>query len=189
MASWVSAGMPDVGRLQEKAVRLRCRRTVTTVSRYCSQGSSRVCTRLWENGVWPGDPVSLGLAASRLGSGEKPQLPENKKRHTFGIMREGQGTCPAVRLSVETGVPVIQYRETDWEFCRHMAAGQGRYCAAILPAREIRLWADWEKGGFGFFPTDRHSVCVMRDLLPYEKALGREKNFYTTGQSQGKIMR
>lgn len=41
------AGMPDVGRLQEEAVRITLRRTVTTVSRYCSRGSSRVCTRLW----------------------------------------------------------------------------------------------------------------------------------------------
>ena len=41
------AGMPDVGRLQEEAVRITLQEDGDNREQVLFQGSSRVCTRLW----------------------------------------------------------------------------------------------------------------------------------------------
>lgn len=89
-----------------------------------------------ENGVC--QVILLALTSSiRLDQEERNRSFQKTKETYLGIMREVAGNVSGSGLSVETGVPVIQYstgRQTGssvgvWQ------PGQGRYCTLILPAQ------------------------------------------------------
>ncbi len=148
-----------------------------------------------ENGVY--QVILSALTSSiRLDREERNRSYQNIKETYLGIMRQVAGAVSGSGLSEETGVPVVQYRETDWEFCRRMAAraGQALYADPVSP--EPRLQAGLvEKGGTASFPADRYRVCVdetyyhMKSAGDGKKAGTGKKNFYTTRQSHGKTMR
>lgn len=107
-----------------------------------------------ENGVC--QVILLALTSSiRLDQEERNRSFQKTKETYLGIMREVAGNVSGSGLSVETGVPVIQYRETDWEFCRRMAAGAGQVLYADPASPEIRLWAGLEEKGRNGFLSSR----------------------------------
>lgn len=123
--------------------------------------------------------ILLALTSSiRLDQEERNRSFQKTKETYLGIMREVAGNVSGSGLSVETGVPVIQYRETDWEFCRRMAAGAGQVLYADPASPEIRLWAGLEeKGGTASFPADRYSVCVDETYYHMKSAGEGKKEF------------
>ena len=171
------AGMPDVGRLQEEAVRIMLQEDGDNREQVLFQGIIQSVHTFVENGVC--QVILSALTSSiRLDQQERNRSFQKTKETYLGIMREVAGNVSGSGLSVETGVPVIQYRETDWEFCRRMAAGAGQVLYADPASPEIRLWAGLEeKGGTASFPADRYSVCVDETYYHMKSAGEGKKEF------------
>ena len=171
------AGMPDVGRLQEEAVRIMLQEDGDNREQVLFQGIIQSVHTFVENGVC--QVILSALTSSiRLDQEERNRSFQKTKETYLGIMREVAGNVSGSGLSVETGVPVIQYRETDWEFCRRMAAGAGQVLYADPASPEIRLWAGLEeKDGTASFPADRYSVCVDETYYHMKSAGEGKKEF------------
>ena len=171
------AGMPDVGRLQEEAVRIMLQEDGDNREQVLFHGIIQSVHTFVENGVC--QVILSALTSSiRLDQEERNRSFQKTKETYLGIMREVAGNVSGSGLSVETGVPVIQYRETDWEFCRRMAAGAGQVLYADPASPEIRLWAGLEeKGGTASFPADRYSVCVDETYYHMKSAGEGKKEF------------
>jgi len=171
------AGMPDVGRLQEEAVRIMLQEDGDNREQVLFHGIIQSVHTFVENGVC--QVILSALTSSiRLDQQERNRSFQKTKETYLGIMREVAGNVSGSGLSVETGVPVIQYRETDWEFCRRMAAGAGQVLYADPASPEIRLWAGLEeKGGTASFPADRYSVCVDETYYHMKSAGEGKKEF------------
>ena len=171
------AGMPDVGRLQEEAVRIMLQEDGDNREQVLFQGIIQSVHTFVENGVC--QVILSALTSSiRLDQQERNRSFQKTKETYLGIMREVAGNVSGSGLSVETGVPVIQYRETDWEFCRRMAAGAGQVLYADPASPEIRLWAGLEeKDGTASFPADRYSVCVDETYYHMKSAGEGKKEF------------
>lgn len=171
------AGMPDVGRLQEEAVRIMLQEDGDNREQVLFHGIIQSVHTFVENGVC--QVILSALTSSiRLDQEERNRSFQKTKETYLGIMREVAGNVSGSGLSVETGVPVIQYRETDWEFCRRMAAGAGQVLYADPASPEIRLWAGLEeKDGTASFPADRYSVCVDETYYHMKSAGEGKKEF------------
>ena len=171
------AGMPDVGRLQEEAVRIMLQEDGDNREQVLFQGIIQSVHTFVENGVC--QVILSALTSSiRLDQEERNRSFQKTKETYLGIMREVAGNVSGSGLSVETGVPVIQYRETDWEFCRRMAAGAGQVLYADPASPEIRLWAGLEeKDGTASFPAERYSVCVDETYYHMKSAGEGKKEF------------
>lgn len=79
-------------------------------------------------------------------------------KHT---MKNHQGIVSCETSAVKTGYPVIQYKETDWQFCKRMASGMGfgvfSNPISTTPHLDLGLV---EKTGNASFRTDEYKVCV-----------------------------
>lgn len=79
-------------------------------------------------------------------------------KHT---MKNHQGIVSCETPAVKTGYPVIQYKETDWQFCKRMASGMGfgvfSNPISTTPHLDLGLV---ETTGNASFRTDEYKVCV-----------------------------
>ena len=171
------ARMPDIRRLQEEAVRITVQEDGDNREQVLFRGIIQSVHTFVENGVC--QVILSALTSSiRLDQQERNRSFQKTKETYLGIMRKVAGNVSGSGLSVETGVPVIQYRETDWEFCRRMAAGAGQVLYADPASPEIRLWAGLEeKDGTASFPADRYSVCVDETYYHMKSAGEGKKEF------------
>ena len=76
-------------------------------------------------------------------------------------MKNYQGIVSCDTSAVKVGYPVIQYKETDWQFCKRMASGMGfgvfSNPTSTTPHLDLGLV---EKTENVFFRTDEYKVCV-----------------------------
>ena len=177
------AGMPDIRRLQEEAVRITVQEDGGDHERVLFWGMIQSVHTFVENGVY--QVILSALTSSiRLDREERNRSYQNIKETYLGIMRQVAGAVSGSGLSEETGVPVVQYRETDWEFCRRMAAraGQALYADPVSP--EPRLQAGLvEKGGTASFPADQYRVCVDETYY-HMKSVGDGKKEFLYYQTE-----
>lgn len=76
-------------------------------------------------------------------------------------MKNHQGIVSCETSVVKTGYPVIQYKETDWQFCRRLASGMGLgiFSNPISPNPHLDLGLV-KKTENASFRTDEYKVCV-----------------------------
>lgn len=89
---------------------------------------------------------------------------------------QGKILCdsPAVKINY----PMIQYKETDWEFCKRMAAGMGLgvFCSPTcsFPQLQIGMVKNAETVSF---KTQQYKVCVDESYYRAENNNGEKKEF------------
>ena len=144
------SGPPSAVALQEEPVRITVQGS-GEAEQLLFQGVIQDAITFYENGVCQ---VILSALTNdvKLDRKEKSRSFQDKSDTYARIMKEAAGSMDGeVRCShppVQTGHPVIQFQETDWEFCRRMASSLGLavYSDPLspVPALEVGLV---EKGG------------------------------------------
>jgi len=75
---------------------------------------------------------------------------------------------------MQTGIPVVQYEETDWEFVRRMAGGMGLGIFCDERAENPMVWMGRPQGGRkAVFSANAYKCCV-------------DECYYHNGQEMGK---
>ncbi len=102
-----------------------------------------------------------------------------------GIMRRivsgyhGEVICECP--SVQTGIPVVQYEETDWEFCLRMAGGMGYgiFCDETAERPVVRIGLP-EGGRRAELPSNAYKCRVDEDYYhgPREDGLSKTEFLY-----------
>lgn len=157
------AGLPSAVALQEEPVRITVQGS-GEAEQLLFQGVIQDAITFYENGVCQ---VILSALTNdvKLDRKEKSRSFQDKSDTYARIMKEAAGSMDGeVRCShppVQTGHPVIQFQETDWEFCRRMASSLGLavYSDPLspVPALEVGLV---EKGGGISLSSSQYRVCV-----------------------------
>jgi len=97
---------------------------------------------------------------------------------------EHHGGAKCEKPSVKTGKPVLQYKETDWEFCKRVAGcmGAGVFCspAATHPALVIGL----PEGKKVCFPMDKYICCADEDYYREWKGDGVSRQEFLYYQTE-----
>lgn len=129
-------GTPDIRKLQEDPVKITIRGSDDSKEQVLFQGVIQSVHSFMENGV---RQVILSALANtiKLDREERSRSFQNQSDTYLKIMKDVSGDVSGSGLSVETGYPVRQYKETDW--------GRGQI---VLRAPEIRLDAAQKIGQY-----------------------------------------
>ena len=134
---------------------------------------------------------------------EKSRSYQNKTDTYLKLMKhavadtEGEVRCSLP--AVQTGYPVIRYRETDWEFCRRMASNLGLAIYGDPLSQHPVITAGLpEKGGGLTFSASQYRACVdeayyhfkgagksRREFLYYEIESGENHEIGESAHYQG----
>lgn len=113
---------------------------------------------------------------------EKSRSYQNKTDTYLKLMKhavadtEGEVRCSLP--AIQTGYPVIRYRETDWEFCRRMASNLGLaiYGDPLSPHPVITAGLP-EKGGELTFSASQYRACVDEAYYHFKGAGKSRREF------------
>lgn len=96
---------------------------------------------------------------------------------------EHNGIIKCEKPSVKTGKPVLQYEETDWEFCRRMAGCMGLGIFSSAAGVNPELVMGLPEGKKVCFPMDKYICCADEDYYREWKGDGvsrQELLYYRT---------
>lgn len=175
------SGDCDIQVLRNESIKITIRNDGEAAEEILFQGVIQSTHLFCENGV---NQVIISALTNdiNLDKKENSRSYQDTSRTYAELMKSAVGSSGGEVLcdqaSVKTGHPVIQYEETDWQFCRRMASEMGLAVfsnpASAYPQIDVGLV---ERGGNISFRTDQYKVCVDEDYYRIRGEGDEKKEF------------
>lgn len=173
--------MSEITALKDEDIRVTVSDDTEEREQILFQGVIQSVYIFFENGVKQ-VIISAATYDIKLDQKTRSRSYQNISDTYIKIMRdavgEQQGRILCETPSVKMESPVIQYNETDWEFCRRMAAsmGVGVFSSPVcsFPQLRVGLVETEDTVSFG---TQQYRACVDESYYHTESADGGKKEF------------